>query len=79
MNGGGTQAEDCFIEALRIAPEQEALFWDLRITLSLSPAGSRGAARQTLPPVYERFTDGFETTDLRSSRAFLDAWAAAAK
>jgi predicted ATPase len=30
-------------------------------------------ARQTLLPVYERFTEGFETADLRAAREMLEA------
>jgi hypothetical protein len=33
---------------------------------------SDGEAKQILVPVYERFTDGYETTDLRAARVMLD-------
>jgi predicted ATPase len=39
-------------------------------------AGGRDDARQALAPVYARFTEGFETTDLRSAREILNALAA---
>ena len=33
----------------------------------------RGEVRQILGPVYDRFTEGFETTDLRAARALLES------
>jgi predicted ATPase len=69
-------AEDCFREALNVAAEQGALFWELRAALSLARLRrSRGRlddARQILSPVYGRLAEGFETADLRSARALLD-------
>ena len=29
-------------------------------------------ARELLAPVYDRFTEGFETTDLRAAKALID-------
>jgi predicted ATPase len=69
-------AEECFNQATEMAREQDALFWELRIALGL--AGLRmtqrrdDEAKQILAPVYERFTDGYETTDLRAARIMLD-------
>lgn len=69
-------AETCFRAAQQMAAEQEALFWELRIALSLArlrvTQGRPDAARQLLAPVYERFTEGFGTADLRAARAMLD-------
>ena len=71
-----TVAEDSFREALKIAREQEALLWELRAALSLaslSTTQGRGdEARQLVAQVYDRFTEGFETPDLRAAKAFLD-------
>jgi predicted ATPase/DNA-binding winged helix-turn-helix (wHTH) protein len=70
-------AERCFAEALDAAREQDALSWELRIALSfarLRAAQDRqDDARQLLAPVYDRFTEGFETPDLRSASAMLQA------
>jgi predicted ATPase len=69
-------AEDYFKRALGVAGEQGALYWELRVAISL--AGLRLVqhrphdARQILEPVYNRFTEGFETADLRSARATLE-------
>jgi predicted ATPase len=53
-----------------------ALFWELRVALSfariLRKQGRSADAIGALQPVYDRFTEGCETTDLRSARALLD-------
>jgi tetratricopeptide (TPR) repeat protein len=68
-------AEDCFHQAGEMAREQEALFWELRIALSFArlrmTQGRDGEAKQILAPVYERFSDGYETADLRAARTML--------
>jgi predicted ATPase len=38
--------------------------------------GKRAAARDLLAPVYGRFTEGFETRDLKQAKALLDTLAA---
>ena len=69
-------AEDCFQRALGIAQEQGALFWELRAVLSLARWRIREdrqeIARQILAPVYDRFTEGFETADLKQAKALLE-------
>ena len=71
-----TAAENSFRQAIDIAQEQEALLWELRAALSLARLranqGRGGEARQLLAQVYDRFTEGFETPDLRAAKAFLD-------
>ena len=70
-------AEGAFNDALNMAREQEALFWELRAAISLArmrvTQGRAGEARRILAPVYGRFTEGFETADLRAARATLDS------
>ena len=60
-----------------MAREQCALFWELRVALSrarlLRGQGRSADARGILQPVYDRFTEGFETTDLKAAKALLDA------
>ena len=69
------EAEDCFRTANEIAQEQGALFWELRIALSLArlrvKQNRQHDARQVLAPVYEKFTEGFGTPDLRSAKEML--------
>jgi predicted ATPase len=70
------QAEACFQQALTIARQQRARSWELRIALSLSRLwqqhGQRAAAYELLAPIYDWFTEGFETADLREAKALLD-------
>ncbi len=70
-------AEDCFVGAIDVAREQGALFWELRAAMSLARLRVRQDrhydARQVLSPVYDRFTEGFETADLRCARAILQS------
>jgi predicted ATPase/DNA-binding winged helix-turn-helix (wHTH) protein len=70
-----TAAEECFAGALDVARQQGALFWELRAALSLARLRGRQGrpddAKQILAPVYDRFTEGFETADLLAARALL--------
>jgi len=71
-------AEGWFRDALQLARKQGALAWELRTAVSLARLKLRQgrgntAARQILAPVYDRFTEGFETADLRSARTMLEA------
>jgi predicted ATPase len=69
-------AMNCLTESLAVARAQSALAWELRSTMALARMlredGQRDQARQTLALVYERFTEGFETTDLKLARALLE-------
>jgi len=69
-------AADLFWQALDWARRQGALSWELRAATSLTrllrDQGWSATATGVLQPVYDRFTEGFETADLRSARALLD-------
>jgi predicted ATPase len=69
-------AADCLMQSLAVAREQSALAWELRSATALarllSENGQRDQARDTLAPVYDRFTEGFETADLRIARQLID-------
>jgi predicted ATPase/DNA-binding winged helix-turn-helix (wHTH) protein len=69
-------AMNCLTEALAVARTQSALAWELRSTVALARMlcddGQRDQARHTLALVYGRFTEGFETTDLKLARALLE-------
>jgi predicted ATPase len=71
--------EDHFRQALDWARRQGALSWELRAATSLARLlrdQSRSAdALALLQPVYDRFTEGFDTFDLRAAKALLDALA----
>src|SRR3984893_16044712 len=70
-------ADQYFRRAIEVARRQGALMWELRSATSLArlkvQQGQRGEVRQILGPVYDRFTEGFETTDLRAARALLES------
>ena len=69
-------AEGLFRRALGWARRQETLSWELRSTTSLtrllSDQGRSAEALALLRPVYDRFTEGFATADLRAAKALLD-------
>jgi predicted ATPase len=69
-------AMNCLTEALVVARTQSALAWELRSTMVLARLlcedGQRDQARHTLALVYDRFTEGFETADLKLARALLE-------
>jgi predicted ATPase len=68
-------AERCFNEALEVARAQDALSLELRTALTLArlriKQDRQDDARQLVMRVYDRFTEGFETPDLRSASALL--------
>lgn len=70
-----SQAERHFLHALGVAARQQARWWELRAAVSLSRLwqrqGKYQAARQLLSPLYEWFTEGFDTVDLQEARALL--------
>ncbi|BCW87533.1 hypothetical protein sos41_06630 [Alphaproteobacteria bacterium SO-S41] len=67
------EAEAWFRRAISLAQRQGARAWELRATASLARLLPPADARAALEPVYLRFTEGFETTDLSDARAILDA------
>ena len=69
-------AIDCLTEAIDVARSQSALAWELRSVIELarllSEVGQRDQARHDLALVYDRFTEGFQTADLKEARALLE-------
>jgi predicted ATPase len=70
--GAAAKAEDYFRRALDWARDQGALAWELRVATSLArllrDQGRSADALALLQPVYDRFTEGFDTADLKSER-----------
>jgi class 3 adenylate cyclase/predicted ATPase len=68
--------EACFREARQIAQSQKARSLELRAATSLArllgERGRREEAVALLTPVYDWFTEGFETADLKDAKALLD-------
>lgn len=73
----GSDAEQSFSAALGLARRQGALALELRAALSLArlrvTQGRQDEARRLLAPIYDRFTEGFGTADLRAARDMLEA------
>ena len=70
------EAEAYFQQALEIARQQEAKSWELRAATSLArlwqSQGKKSEARDLLAPVYDWFTEGFDTADLKDAKALLE-------
>jgi predicted ATPase len=70
------EAETCFAQAMAIAQNQSAKSWELRAATSLArlwqQRGKRQEAHDLLAPVYNWFTEGFDTADLKDAKALLD-------
>ena len=80
MLASGTQATraaavDVLSASLRVAQDQGALAYQLRSATTLarllSEDGQSCRGREILAPVYDRFTEGFETPDLQTAYAVL--------
>jgi non-specific serine/threonine protein kinase len=71
----GDTAEEWFIRARAVANRQHALSWELRAATSLARfwrVRHRAAdGRELLEGVYRRFTEGFDTADLRVAKALM--------
>jgi len=71
------EAEACFLRATQIAHQQHAKSWELRAAMSLArlwqKQGRPEEARQELDPVYDWFTEGFDTPDLIGARSLLES------
>jgi predicted ATPase len=76
LQGHTETAEKLYCTALSIAQEQEAKLWELRAVVSLArlrrDQGRRAEAGDLLAPVYNWFTEGFDTPDLKEAKALLD-------
>jgi hypothetical protein len=69
-------AEHHYRQALEVAGRQGALSWQLRAASSLAQLKwrqkAKDEARQVLVDVYNNFSEGFGTSDLRQAKALLD-------
>jgi tetratricopeptide (TPR) repeat protein len=74
--GGATQAETDFRDAVTLAKKMGAKAWELRATTSLArllrDSGRRDEARAVLAAIYDWFAEGFDTADLKDAKALLD-------
>jgi class 3 adenylate cyclase/predicted ATPase len=74
--GDDAGAVSCFHQALDTARGQQAKSLELRTATSLArlcaEQGRRREAHDLLAPVYDWFTEGFDTADLKDAKALLD-------
>jgi len=73
-----TAAEGHFREALGWARRQGALSWELRAATSLGrllrDQNRSIEAIALLEPIHNRFTEGFDTADLKAATALIDGF-----
>jgi predicted ATPase len=74
--GHSQLAETDFREAIALAQKMQAKSWELRATTSLARLLTnlvrRDEAREMLTEIYNWFTEGFDTADLKDAKALLD-------
>jgi predicted ATPase len=74
--GAPQRAEALFLASIELARRQGSLSWELRTAVSLARLMQRqrraGAAREVLAQVFQRFSEGFETSDLIRARLLLE-------
>ena len=72
----GSEAEALFRNAIGVAEGQNARSLELRAVMSLSrllqQQGKSEEARQALAEIYDFFTEGFDTRDLKEARVLLN-------
>jgi predicted ATPase len=72
----GDEAEGSFREAIEVARRQSAKWFELRATASLArllvKRARTGEARTMLAEIYNWFTEGFDTADLKDAKSLLD-------
>ncbi len=76
MKNDPANAERQFLASLDCARQQQAKSWELRTATGLArlwqSQGKRREARDLLVPVYDWFTEGFDTRDLKEAKALLE-------
>jgi class 3 adenylate cyclase/tetratricopeptide (TPR) repeat protein/ribosomal protein L40E len=74
--GDQAGAARAFEHAIEIGRDQDAKWWELRATASLARLlakhGKRDQARERFGEIYNWFTEGFDTADLKEAKALLD-------
>jgi predicted ATPase len=74
--GDEVEAEASLLKAIEVAHRQQAKSWELRATVNLSrlwqSQGKKAEARQMLEEIYNWFTEGFNSADLKEAKALLE-------
>ena len=72
-----SDVESCYQQALSIARQQNAKTYELRAVMSLSrllqKQGKAGEACTMLSEIFNWFTEGFDTADLKEAKALLES------
>jgi len=70
------EAEAWYVKAIELARKQQAKGWELRAATALAhlwqARGKRKEAHDLLAPIYNWFTEGFDTHDLKHAKALLN-------
>jgi predicted ATPase len=68
-------AEKCFTQSLALSRHQDARAWELRTATDLAALwvgrGRSADARALLQPIFEKFTEGAETADVKAAEGLL--------
>ena len=71
-----SEVEAILFESLNLARKQKAKLWELRTAISLARLWGEGQERQKaydlLLPIYNWYTEGFGTADLRDAKGLLE-------
>jgi predicted ATPase len=71
-----SEVESCFQQAISIAKQQATKWYELRAVMSLSrlwhKQGKTEEARRMLSEIYNWFTEGFDTVDLKEAKVLLE-------
>ena len=76
QHGLTEMAEADFREAIALVQKMQAKAWELRATMSLArllaSQGRRNEARTLLADIYNWFSEGFDTLDLKEAKALIN-------
>ena len=76
MQGHEAEAEASLQKAIEVARHQQARSWELRAAMNLSrlwqKQGKAAQARELLQEIYNWFTEGLDTADLKEAKALLN-------
>jgi TATA-binding protein-associated factor Taf7 len=71
------EIETILVNGLEIARHQRSRWWELRVSRDLAhlwqEQGLDAKALKLLQSIYEQFTEGFDTADLRAAKAFMES------
>ena len=73
LQGDDAAADEYLTRSLALARKQGAMSWELRTAMSLARLRGRDEpARELVRSLYGRFTEGFDTADVRAARQLLE-------